>query len=193
MRRTEERRVRQQWVGVIVVLGLLVCLALLAACAAGSPGGSASATATTASTGGTGGATTSTTTSGSPTPTFTPQSGQGNQAGVADICTATPSVKIALPANVPSFPGSTLILAENIGGNDEVGFCATAAASAVVSYYQQQIPTKGWSQVSTFTSNGSTSLLATKGASSSSTLTVTISPDTINTNQVDILVIVNNP
>ena len=176
---------------VVVVLGLMACFALLAACESGSPGGAASATATTAATSGTSAATT-TTVSGSPTPTFTPQSGQGNQAGVADICTASPSVKISLPTSVPSYPGATLILAENIGGNDEIGFCATAAATDVVRYYQQQIPHTGWSQVSTFSSNGSTSLLGTKGGSNS-TITVTISPDTINTSQVDILVIVNNP
>ena len=176
--------------GVIVVLGLVACLMLLAACDSGSASGSA-ATTTPAGSGGSGSVTV-TAANGSPTPTFTPQAGQGNQAGVADICAATPSVKISLPDSVPSYPGATLILAENIGGNDEIGFCATAAAGAVVSYDQQQIPTKGWSHVSTFTSNGTTSLLATK-ANSNSTITVTISPDTINTNEVDILVIVNSP
>lgn len=171
-------------------LALTLCLAALcltlAACAGSSgaqmatpPAGGPSADATIS-------APAATTTPGGPaTPTITPLPGSANLAGATDICTSPISVSTQLPAEIPAFDGQ-LRLAQSSGGNSEFGYCSSASVQSIAAFFNTQLPGKGWQNIQTFTNNASRNLIATRGAEN---LTITISPDVVQTGNADLLII----
>ena len=163
----------------LLALGLL-----LAACASGGPTGASSATptlpaeptATLAS--GTG--------SGTPTPSPTPAGVAGS--GSLDICqpvTPTP-IQISVPAEIPVYPSGQIKLAEADGTTSEFGYCIPDTVSAVATFYVKALPGKGWSAVKTYVNLATENITATRG---NETLTITISPDTLQRGNTDLLII----
>ncbi len=167
--------------------GLLVALGvLLVACASSGPSSATAGTPTTPTGLVTG---TPTNDSGSPTPTLSP--GSVAQSGSLDICqpvTPTP-VQIGVPAEIPVYQGGQLKLAEaNSATNTaEFGFCISGTVSAVGTFYTQALPGKGWGAIKTYSNLGTENITATRG--SSEMLTITISPDTLQSGNTDLLII----
>jgi hypothetical protein len=122
---------------------------------------------------------------GPPTPTITPLPGAGNLAGATDICTSPISVSTALPSEIPPYNGQ-LRLAETSGSNAEFGYCTSDNVDTVASFYKAQLPGKGWQNIQTFTNNATRNLIATRGAEN---LTITVSPDVVETGSSDLLII----
>jgi hypothetical protein len=124
---------------------------------------------------------------GPPTPTLTPLPGAANLAGATDICTAPISVATALLPEIPAYDGQ-LRLAQASNGNAEYGYCVSATVDAVTAFYAAQLPAKGWQNIQTFTNSASRNIIATRG---SEHLTITVSPDVVQTSNADLLIIVN--
>ncbi len=127
------------------------------------------------------------TTGGPPMPTFTPLPGAANLAGATDICTSPISVSAALLPEIPAYDGQ-LRLAQASNGNVEYGYCASASVDAITSFFTAQLPGKGWQDIQTFTNNTSRNIIATRGGER---LTITVSPDVVQTGDTDLLIIVN--
>src|SRR5579859_3451435 len=175
--------VRLRATGLFVALGLL-----LAAC--GSGGSSSAATATSTIPAGQATATlASATTTPATNPTATPASVA--QSGSLDICqpvTPTP-VQISVPAEIPVYQSGQIKLAEanTTTNTSEFGFCIPDSVSAVASFYTHALPGKGWDNLNTFINLGTENVTATRG--SSETVTITISPDTLQQGNTDLLII----
>ncbi len=164
----------------LIIVGLC---ATLTACAAGSTSASTAtpiATVTLAPPA-------TLTPGGPPTPTITPLPGSANLAGATDICTSPISVSTTLPPEIPPYNGQ-LRLAETNKGDAEFGYCASDSVDAITSFYTAQLPGKGWQNIQTFTNNATRNLIATRG---SERLTITVSPDVVQTGNADLLIIVN--
>lgn len=172
---------RRHWLAIsLLILGMG---ATLAACGeAATSAQQPAATATSAQQ-----PATATTVSGSPMPTMTPLPGSANLAGATDICTSPVSVSTALLPEIPAYTGQ-LRLAEASNGNAVYGYCANASVDAITAFYTAQLPGKGWQNIQTFTNNTSRNIIATRG---SEHLTITVSPDVVQTNNADLLIIVN--
>ena len=124
---------------------------------------------------------------GPPTPTITPLPGSANLSGATDICTSPISVSTTLLPEIPPYNGQ-LRLAETSNGNAEYGYCASASVDTITSFYVAQLPGKGWQNIQTFTNSASRNIIATRG---SEHLTITVSPDVVQTSNADLLIIVN--
>lgn len=122
---------------------------------------------------------------GPPTPTITPLPGAGNLAGATDICTSAISVSTTLPPEIPAYSGQ-LRLAETSGANAEFGYCTSDGVDTIANFYKAQLPGKGWQQIQLFTNNATRNIIATRG---SENLTITISPDVVQTGSSDLLII----
>lgn len=122
---------------------------------------------------------------GPPTPTITPLPGAGNLAGATDICTSPISVSTTLPPEIPPYTGQ-LRLAETSGSNAEFGYCTSDNVDTVANFYKAQLPGKGWQDIQTFTNNATRNLIATRGGEN---LTITVSPDVVETGSSDLLII----
>ena len=170
------------------VVGLFVALGvLLAACASGGSSSAATATPTIPA-----GQATATLASATGTPAFlaTATSGSVAQSGSLDIChPATPTpVTASVPPEIPPYPNGQLSLAESSDGNAEFGYCVSDSVSVVTAFYTGGLPGKGWQNIQTFANLSTENIIATRGATES--LTITISPDTLQTGKTDLLVIV---
>jgi hypothetical protein len=168
--------------------GLLLALGLaLVACDAGGSSSSATATSTVPA-----GQATVTPTSASGTPASSPTTSPGSvaQSGSLDIChPATPTpVTASIPQEVPPYPNGRLLLAQANGSDAEFGYCATDSVSVVTAFYTQGLPGKGWKNIQTFSNLSTVNIIATRGANES--LTITISPDTLQAGNTDLLIIV---
>ncbi len=169
---------RRQVSATLVALG---ACALLVGCASGSTGsarGTPSATATSAPPA-------TPTPGGPPTPTVTPLPGSANLAGATDICTTAISVSTTLPPEIPPYSGQ-LRLAQSSGGAAEFGYCSTDSVATIAAYYSAQLPAKGWQNIQTFVNGGTRNIIATRGGEN---LTVTVSPDVVQTGSADLLII----
>jgi hypothetical protein len=171
-----------------VVAGTLALALLLGACASG---GSSSANTPTVTPPPSQAQATSTATtgSGSNAPTPSPTSGLAGS-GSLDICqpvTPTP-VQINVPAEIPIYQSGQLKLAEanSPTNTSEFGFCIPDTVSAIGSFYTQALPGKGWSSVKTFENLGTENITATRGSES---VTITVSPDTLQQGNSDLLII----
>ena len=165
--------------------GALLALALLlAGCAsggttsqtAGTPTLPSEPTATLASPAG----------AGTPSPTPAGVAGSGS----LDICqpvTPTP-IQIGVPSEIPVYPGGQIKLAEANGPTSEFGYCITGSVSAVGTFYAQALPGKGWSDIKTFINLATENIIATHQNPNES-LTITVSPDTLQQGNVDLLII----
>lgn len=168
--------------GLFLVLGLL-----LAACSSGGSSGANTATPTIPI-----GQATATLASATNAPSSSPTASPGSvaQSGSLDICkpvTPTP-VSISVLPEIPPYPNGRLLLAESKDGNAEYGFCASDPVSAVATFYTQALPGKGWQNIQTFTNLSTKNIIATRGANES--VTITISPDTLQAGNTDLLIIV---
>jgi hypothetical protein len=110
--------------------------------------------------------------------------------GSLDICqpvTPTP-VEVGVPSEVPVYSTGTLKLAEaNAASNtSEFGFCIPDSVTNIGNFYAQQLPAKGWSSINTFNNLGTENLTAKRGSES---ITITISPDTLQQGKCDLLII----
>ncbi len=176
-----------------LALGSLLALGLMMA-ACGSGGSSSAATTTTPtlpisqSTG------TVLTTPGSGAPLPSPTSAGVAGSGSLDICqpvTPTP-VQISVPTEIPIYQSGQIKLAEAnpATSTSEFGFCIPDTVSAVASFYTQALPGKGWANLKTFVNLGTENITATRGPSE--TVTITVSPDTLQSGDTDLLIIMQN-
>lgn len=127
--------------------------------------------------------------SGTPTPTAAGVAGSGS----LDICqpvTPTP-IQVSAPPEVPVYQGARLKLAEANGPTSEFGYCITGTVSAVATFYTQALPGKGWSDIKTFVNLATENIIATHQNPNES-LTVTVSPDTLQQGNVDLLIIIQS-
>ncbi|HET9110754.1 MAG TPA: hypothetical protein VFN78_08015 [Ktedonobacterales bacterium] len=122
---------------------------------------------------------------GPATPTVTPLPGSANLAGATDICTTPVSVSTTLPPEIPPYTGQ-LRLAQTSGGAAEFGYCSSDNVATITSFYVAQLPGKGWQNIQTFENNATRNIIATRG---SENLTVTVSPDVVQTGSADLLII----
>lgn len=122
---------------------------------------------------------------GPPTPTFTALPGAGNLAGATDICTSAINVSTTLPPEIPPYNGQ-LRLAQTNNGDAEFGYCSGDSVDTITSFYAAQLPGKGWQKIQTFTNNATRNIIATRG---NENLTITVSPDVIQTGSADLLII----
>jgi hypothetical protein len=169
----------RQWL-LISLLALGLC-ATLTACASASPSVAQSTPGATV----TSAPLATPTPGGPPTPTITALPGAGNLAGATDICTSPITVSTTLPAEIPPYEGQ-LRLAQTNNGDGVYGYCSTASVDAITSFYTAQLPGKGWQKIQTFTNNATRNIIATRGSES---LTITVSPDVVQTGSADLLII----
>lgn len=78
------------------------------------------------------------------------------------------------------------MLAEADGPISEFGYCIHDTVSAVANYYARSLPGKGWSDVQTYINLATENITATRG---NETLTITVSPDTLQSGNTDLLII----
>lgn len=172
------------------VASLALGLALGIGLAACAPTGGASPSATSGQTVGQGALTPTApgvaSTSGASSATVTPLPGAANLAGATDICTSAVAVSAQLPADVPPYHGD-LRLGQTNNGDGVFGYCVTDSVAVVAAFYNAQLPGKGWSGIQTFTNDATRNLIATHGSQS---LTITVSPDVVQTGHSDLLIIV---
>lgn len=177
--RAIERKARRRQASIALVsLGLCALFTGCASSATGSVSATPSATATSAPVA-------TVTPGGPPTPTVTPLPGSANLAGATDICTTPVSVSTTLPPEIPPYNGQ-LRLAQASGGAAEFGYCTADSVAAITAYYVSQLPGKGWQNIQTFDNNATRNIIATRG---SENLTVTVSPDVVQTGSADLLII----
>jgi hypothetical protein len=180
---------REARVGALALaLGTLV---LLAGCGgdptAGRPTGSPSATThQTPTTSATGGNTPGSGTA-SPAPTLTPVSTAQSQAGAGDICDQAKNVSAQPPSSIPGYPGAELHVSFIQNGSGLFGYCSSAAPSEIASYYAQQLPDKGWSEVRSQPLGDYQQVTGSQGETH---ITITISPDARQSNVTTILITV---
>jgi hypothetical protein len=163
---------------------LLALTLLLAGCASGGTGSAKTATPTmpaepTATLANPTGA-------GTPTPTAAGVAGSGS----LDICqpvTPTP-IQISVPPEIPVYQGAQIKLAEANGPTSEFGYCITGSVSAVASFYTQALPGKGWGNIENFVNLNTENIIASRQSPDQS-LTITVSPDTLQPGNVDLLII----
>src|SRR5262245_55212036 len=99
---------------------------------------------------------TSTAEAGTPIPTVRPApspTGPGAQGGVADICSQPARVTVQPPSNIPRFPDAQLHITQvdpRDASNVFYGYCTGAAVPDVFAFYRQQLPGKGWGNVTTY-------------------------------------------
>jgi hypothetical protein len=156
---------------------------LLAACASGPTGGRSATPTLPSEASATLAAGTS---SGKPTPSPTPAGVAGS--GSLDICqpvTPTP-ITISVPAEIPIYGSGQIKLAEADGPTSEFGYCIHDTVSAVGNFYAKALPGKGWSNVQVYVNLATENITATRG---SETLTITVSPDTLQPGNTDLLII----
>ncbi len=171
----------------ISLLALSLC-ALLGGCATAAP--SATTTSTPAAATATSAPAATLTPGGPPTPTITPLPGSGNLAGATDICTSAINVTTTLPAEIPPYTGQLRLAQTNNdnGSQDGVyGYCSGDSVDAITAFYVAQLPGKGWQGIQTFDNNATRNIIATRG---SEQLTITVSPDVVQTGSADLLIIV---
>ena len=168
----------------VVALLALGIGATLTACAGASTSGARATSAATA----TAAPANTPTPGGPPTPTSTPLPGAANLSGETDICTAPVSVSTQLLPEIPAYYGQ-LRLAQSDNGNFEYGYCVSASVDTIAAFYIAQLPGKGWQNVQKFTNGAARNIIATRGGER---LTITVSPDTLQTSNADLLIIVNN-
>jgi hypothetical protein len=119
---------------------------------------------------------------GTPIPTVKPApspTGPGAQSGVADICSQPASVTVQPPSNIPTYAGARLHISQvdpSNSGNVFYGFCSGAAVQDIYSFYQQQLPGKGWSNLTTYEVAAVRQVRATQGQTQ---ITVSISPSAV--------------
>lgn len=165
----------------------LVALAALtlAACDGGSGGqvsvigtaspGTANATVTTGGTA----------TAAADTPTPTAISGPGAQLGSSQFCSQKPNVSAQLPASIPAYPSAELRLSQADGSNSIYGLCTTASVSAVIQFYADQLPGKGWQQLQRNSNDPAEQITARRSGDS---VTITVYPDAQIGNETDIII-----
>jgi hypothetical protein len=90
-----------------------------------------------------------------------------------------------VPSSIPAYPGAQLHLAYTSGNNGAFGYCSRASASAIASFYAQQLPGKGWSSIQTYTLGDHQQVTAAMG---NTQLTVTAWPDSSQAGVTDILI-----
>ncbi|HEY7974130.1 MAG TPA: hypothetical protein VID72_02210 [Ktedonobacterales bacterium] len=169
-------------------VGLLVALSLLlAACDVGGASGANSTPTLPA------GQATATLpgVSGTATPSPTPLSGGAAQAGATEICvpSAPLPISISVPAEIPPYPNGQLRLASAVGSNNaDFGYCTPDSVSVVAAFYTQALPGKGWQNIQTFVNLGTENIIGTRGSGES--VTITISPDSLQSSATDLLIIV---
>jgi len=174
---------------VAVLLGIALLVLVVAACNDATSTTSSQATTTVGSLA----AATSTDDTGTPIPTVKPSpspTGPGAQGGVADICSEAASVTVHPPNNIPSYPGSTLHISQvdpSDSSNVFYGYCTSAAVQDVFTYYQQQLPGKGWGNVSTYSVDTVRQVKATQGQAQ---ITVSVSPSAVLANTTNIFITV---
>jgi hypothetical protein len=174
---------RGRWQALASVLALGLCV-LLAACVPTAPSAARSTPTASAATA-TSAPPATPTMGGPPTPTITPLPGAGNLAGATDICTSPISVSTTLPAEIPAYSGQ-LRLAQSNNGDAEFGYCSGDSVDTITSFYTAQLPGKGWQSIQTFTNNATRNIIATRGGEN---LTITVSPDVVQTGSADLLII----
>jgi hypothetical protein len=173
---------------VVVLLTTALLTFALAACDAASPttlqptipAGSATATTNSVDT-------------GTPVPTVEPSpspTGPGAQGGVADICSQPTNVTVHPPNNIPTYPGAVLHISQvdqSNASNVFYGFCTGARVQDVFTFYQQQLPGKGWSNLKTYTVDTVRQVRASQGQSQ---ITVSISPSAVLSGTTNIFITV---
>jgi hypothetical protein len=110
--------------------------------------------------------------------------------GSLDICqpvTPTP-VEASVPSEVPVYSTGTLKLAEtnSAANTSEFGFCIPDSVANIGNFYAQQLLAKGWGSINTFNNLGTQNFTAKRGSES---ITITISPDTLQQGNCDLLII----
>ena len=171
---------------------MLLSIALLALAMAACNDSTSTTSQATATTSGLTSAT-PTDDTGTPIPTVKPSpspTGPGAQSGVADICSQPASVTAHPPSNIPSYPGATLHLSQvdpSDSSNVFYGFCTSAAVQDVFTFYQQQLPTKGWGNLTTYSVDTVRQVRATQGQTQ---ITVSISPSAVLANTTNIAITV---
>jgi hypothetical protein len=159
-----------------VLLGAVLLALVLAGC--GDTAGT-SAPQPTATSGGSVSGTVDTPTAA---PTVKPApspTGPGAQSGVADICAQSASVTVRPPSNIPSYPNAQLHISQVDPSNSNnvfYGFCTSASVQDVLSFYQQQLPGKGWGSLKTYSIDTVRQVRAAQGGSQ---LTVSIAPSAV--------------
>lgn len=147
----------------------LTALVLLAACSGSSSAVTLSATGTPTS------ASRATSTSTSPTPGLTPIGGGGaTQGNNGNICDATPSGTMDLPASIPAYPNGDLRVKPDSDGSGFFGICTSDSVPIVTRFYTAQLPAKGWSQLTSTLIAGVELITATKGSVS---ISVAVRPE----------------
>lgn len=171
----------RRWIVVFVALAALT----LAACDSGSS--SQVSMSGTASTGTTNATATAggTATAAADTPTPTPISGPGAQFGSSQFCSQKPNVSVQLPPSIPAYPSAELRLSQADGANSIYGLCTTAAVSAAIQFYADQLPGKGWQQLQRNSNDPVEQITAKR---SGSNVTITIYPDAQLANETDIII-----
>lgn len=157
-------------------VGLVACGESTSASTALHPTANATGKATTTTTG-----ETSTTTSPLPASTFAAQD------GTSDFCAAPTNVSAQPLSSLPQYPNAQLHVSQDTSGNYLFGYCSSDAVSAIASYYQQQLPTSGWSNVQSNQVSFLQQVTATQG---STHLTVSVEPSATLQNTTEVLVVV---
>ncbi|HEX9035871.1 MAG TPA: hypothetical protein VF808_02675 [Ktedonobacterales bacterium] len=167
-----------------LAVAILAAALGLGGCTSGSASATSTPTATLPSA-----QATATTPGGSSTTSATPTSAGIAGSGSLDICqpvTPTP-IQISVPPEIPVYSGSQIKLAEaNNSGVSEFGFCIAGSVNSVAAYYQQALPSKGWTNLQTYTNLGTVNITAGRA---SEAVTITISPDTLQRGNTDLLII----
>lgn len=177
MRTMGTKKVWSQHAAILLSIGLLAFV--LAAC-----NDSTSATTPQPTTPVTGAATSSAGDgdTGTPIPTVKPApspTGPGAQSGVADICSQPTNVTVQPPSNIPTYAGAQLHISQvdpSDSTNVFYGFCSGAAVQDIYTFYQQQLPTKGWSKLTTYEVDTVRQVRASQGQTQ---ITVSISPSAV--------------
>lgn len=179
-------RIMAARVGMVCVAGSL--LFGLAACGGGTSENSHLSTSTSTST--STAKATSTSNSSAPASATTaplPVSTAPAQDGTSDYCAGPKNVSTQPPATLPSYPGADLHVSQNTDGNSLFGYCSSASVSDIASFYAQQLPGKGWSNVQTTTISFLQQITATQG---SANLTVSVEPSATLSGTTEVLVVV---
>jgi hypothetical protein len=170
-----------KWVGLALAVALGPAIAL-ASCSGSSStraprSGTSPITTATSPAGGT--------PSPSPQSSLTPAGTAPAEAGAGDICDQPASVSATVPTSIPAYPGAQLHLAYVSGNSGAFGYCTSANASAIASFYAQQLPGKGWTSIQTYTLGDHLQVTAAMG---NTQLTMTAWPDSGQAGVTDVLI-----
>lgn len=105
------------------------------------------------------------------------------QAGATDVCAEPVSITAQPPEFLPAYPGAHLHLTETNAGDGFYGYCASDAPDAVAQWYIQQLPGKGWQQITPTTISDVHQVTALQG---STRLVLTVAPDALTAGQTAI-------